>query len=474
MLRYILKRILIFIPTLLVISVLTFMLNAFAPGDPIEIFMTNSESASEGERGRKNMNKEYIRIRKDLNLDLPIFYASLSTQAYPDTLYRVVKKRDKENLNRLIGEYGNWQEIEAYFKKIKDLDKAAWSIPSNSDNKKVITKIRQFTDELTFKYDDSEILKIFKNLEEKITEDSLATAIMTDKIATTQKAYQTVKETKTPWKHYIPAIHFYGFNNQYHKWVSGFVQLDFGKSYQTRRPIKDMIGERIFWTILISFISIILSYLIAVPLGVFSALKKGTKADGAVTTGLFLLYSLPNFWVATLLIFFLAQPQWLDLFPPYGIGNVSSRMSGWEIFSERFYHLVLPVFCWTYPTLAFLSRQMRGGMLGVMRQDYIRTARAKGLSNNVVVWKHAFRNSLTPIITLFANVFPRLIAGSVVLEVIFTIPGMGKTIFDAIIFKDYPMIITVVMMAAILTMVGYLVADILYAVVDPRVKFSKK
>jgi len=130
--------------------------------------------------------------------------------------------------------------------------------------------------------------------------------------------------------------------------------------------------------------------------------------------------------------------------------------------------------CFTYGGLAFLYRQMRGAMINTLSQDYIRTARAKGLDEKDVLWKHAFKNSLLPIITLFANVFPLVISGAIIIENKFSIPGMGKTAIEAISARNYPMIYTIVMFSAILTMVGYLVADILYAVVDPRISYNKK
>jgi peptide/nickel transport system permease protein len=130
--------------------------------------------------------------------------------------------------------------------------------------------------------------------------------------------------------------------------------------------------------------------------------------------------------------------------------------------------------CFTYGGLAFLYRQMRGAMINTLSQDYIRTARAKGLDEKNVLWKHAFKNSLLPIITLFANVFPLVISGAIIIENKFSIPGMGKTAIEAISARNYPMIYTIVMFSAILTMVGYLVADILYAVVDPRISYNKK
>ena len=130
--------------------------------------------------------------------------------------------------------------------------------------------------------------------------------------------------------------------------------------------------------------------------------------------------------------------------------------------------------CYTYGGLAFLYRQMRGAMINTLSQDYIRTARAKGLDEKTVLWKHAFKNSLLPIITLFANVFPLVISGAIIIESKFSIPGMGKTAIEAISARNYPMIYTIVMFSAILTMIGYLVADILYAVVDPRISYNKK
>ena len=228
------------------------------------------------------------------------------------------------------------------------------------------------------------------------------------------------------------------------------------------------------WTVFLSIISIILTYVIAIPLCIKSAANKDSAGDKTVSTVLFMLYSLPVFWVATLLIMFLGGGDFLGWFPAYGVGDVSESDSILSVASTRFYHLVLPMVCYTYGGLAFLYRQMRGAMINTLSQDYIRTARAKGLDENKVLWKHAFKNSLLPIITLFANVFPLVISGAIIIESKFSIPGMGKTAIEAISARNYPMIYTIVMFSAILTMIGYLVADILYAVVDPRISYNKK
>ncbi len=256
-------------------------------------------------------------------------------------------------------------------------------------------------------------------------------------------------------------------------WVGQILTLDFGESYKDHRPVTDKILERVPVSLQLSIISIFLVYLLAIPIGVFSAVKQETMADRALTVFLFILYSLPNFWVAMMLITFLGGGDFLDLFPIYGLSSDGAEalpLLGRLL--DRAHHLVLPVACLTYGGLAYISRQMRGSMLEVIRQDYVRTARAKGLSEKVVVGKHAFRNSLIPIVTLLAVLFPALIGGSVIIEEIFSIPGMGKMSFEAILSRDYPVIMGVITVSSILTLIGILVADLVYTLVDPRIDFS--
>jgi peptide/nickel transport system permease protein len=224
--------------------------------------------------------------------------------------------------------------------------------------------------------------------------------------------------------------------------------------------------------VLLSGLSILISYLIAIPIGVYSAQHRNSRRDGIITTGLFFLYSLPNFWVATLLIVFLCQPDYLNIFPAYGLSDKSIAIDGFfTTFADQISHLFLPLFCLSFNSLAYLSRQMRSAILTNLKQDYIRTARAKGLTERTIIWKHALRNSLLPIITQLATVLPSLVAGSLFVEQIFTIPGMGNRFYDAIQFKDYPVIFAIVMLTSFLTVIGFLISDMLYAFADPRIRF---
>lgn len=269
---------------------------------------------------------------------------------------------------------------------------------------------------------------------------------------------------------------------QYGKFLKRLVTLDLGTTWQDGRLISDIIAEALPVTLMLTLISFFLAYLIAIPLGVFSAVKQRSLADQIVTVILFMLYSLPSFWVGIVLITFFSSGRYVDClwsetpgcFPLQGWHSFEgfAEMSFGEKVGDVAWHLVLPVATLTYNALAATSRYMRTGMLETIRQDYIRTARAKGLSERVVIFKHALRNSLIPIITLFGLTLPFLISGSVVVEMIFGINGMGNVTLSAIRRMDYPLVITNVAFVGVVTMFGILLSDILYAVVDPRIRYG--
>ena len=271
----------------------------------------------------------------------------------------------------------------------------------------------------------------------------------------------------------------YGFDQPIHirylNWLGGLLQLDLGHSFKDKRPVWDKIKERFPVSLQLSFISLLLAYLIAVPLGVFSAVRHQSLVEQGLTLFLFILYSLPNFWVGTLMLMLLSGGEFLDLFP---IGGLSSRgaedLSPGAWILDRSWHLVLPVICLTYGSLAYLSRYAKTGMLEVIRQDYMTTARAKGLPESKVILKHGLRNSLIPIITLAAMLVPAMIGGSVIVETIFNLPGMGQLGFEAILSRDYPVIMGLTTCAAVLTLIGLILSDVLYVLVDPRISFEKR
>ncbi len=471
MFKYTVKRILYFFPTLIAISFLAFGLSKCTPGDPANNCEDSSSLAA-----MNNCDIEYQRRAQLFGLTGPSFYFELTSKAYPDTLHKIIQKDKRENWETLISHYGNWEQISDYKNAIQATQLKLFEIP-DSIGKESIKKIKKELNFLPILSKDKVITSRINKILKTYNNTPTLKKYLSKEISGLENSYKNIKAEATPSQLYIPTIHWYGFGNQYHNWITNFIVGDFGTSYKTLRPVASEIKDAIFWTFLMMILSIFVAYLTAIPLGVFSAKNRGLRFDKITTLTLFMLYSLPSFWIATMLVVFFTTPEygsWTDLFPSIGLGDLPSDAPFWSRFWETASHLILPVLCISYNSLAFISRQMRGGMINVIQQDYIRTARAKGLDENQVIWKHAFRNSLFPIITLFANVFPAALAGSVVIEVIFNIPGMGKLTLASIFEQNYPVVFAILMLAAVMTMVGMLVADILYSVADPRVSFDKK
>ncbi len=469
MFRYILKRIFIFIPTLFAISLIAFWLGKIAPGDPVETCR-----GAGGESEFVMTSDAYEEIYEEMGLNKPMFYFALSTAAYPDTLHKIPGRYRQKSLSKLIDQYGNWDDIQVFKMKTELFSKAVSNTPEGLDQNNKIA-LRRASSRLLEEYKDVKINSHLKVIESTVFEskDSLTQLHFKELSRELIASYADVKNKSSRVKQFIPDFKWYGFDNQYHAWWTNFIKGDFGMSCLGGQSVIERIKTPIFWTLIINLIVIVLVYILAIPLGVFSAVKKDSFIDKTISLGLFMLYSLPTFWIGTMLLVFFTNPEYgMNWFEGAGLGDLPSSAPFWDRFWETARHLILPVFCLTYGSLAFMSRQMRGGLLEVLNQDYIRTAKAKGLNNNQVLWKHAFRNALFPMITIFAVVFPAAVTGSVVIEVIFNLPGMGREVVRAIESKDWPVLYTILMLVAILTMLGNLVADILFAWADPRVKFK--
>jgi peptide/nickel transport system permease protein len=259
---------------------------------------------------------------------------------------------------------------------------------------------------------------------------------------------------------------------QYWNWLTRLVRLDFGRSFAPDgRPVLDKIAERLPITLLLNFIELGIIVVLAIPIGVLSATRQYSLFDKITTVFVFIGFATPDFWLALLLmILFGVQLGWL---PISGLRSLNWEYLGfWTQWWDIVAHLVLPVLVATFGGLAGLSRYMRQSMLEVVRQDYVQTARAKGLTERVVIRKHALRNALLPIVTILALSLPGLIGGSVIVESIFAIPGMGQLMVQAVFARDYPVIMGNLVIVATLTLVANLVADISYGLVDPRIRLA--
>ena len=568
MIKKIFYRVFIFIPTILLISLLSFVISLNAPGDPVEKLAT-----AMGQDGASNQNQSSnlivkAKIRKSLGLDRPVFYFGLGTLSDCDTLYRIIDREEREALKVLNREVGDWDRVMAFqsivTKKIKELsffkkDSTLTEVQKDL-NAKIIFQLNMLKV--------SKTLADFKRRLEQLDTINSNFSFGIDFIEL-KESYLALEQNKNGWKVYIPSFNIYGLNNQYHIWLFGdlflekeireilidgtsvnkaihklilsnkadseievgnelfaiekefndgfLVQLvkvkikgvwkekygeellifknkdgalcyekdsgrkgafrgDFGKSFVDGQSISKKLWIKFKISFRFIIFSIFLAYLISVPIGIYSAYKKDSVFDRVSTVVLFVMYSLPSFFIGTVLLYTFANPdQWL-WFPESGLYDPAidlDSLSFWDSIVHQSPYHVLPLIVYTYSSFAFLSRMMRIGMVDVFGQDYIRTARAKGLSEKKVVLKHALRNSLIPLITVFANVFPAAVGGSVIIEVIFSIQGMGLEGYNAILNYDYPMIMAIFTISGALTVLGYLVADILYSVVDPRISIKK-
>jgi peptide/nickel transport system permease protein len=259
---------------------------------------------------------------------------------------------------------------------------------------------------------------------------------------------------------------------QYWNWLTRIVRLDFGRSFAPdARPVIDKIGDALVITLILNLIELLIIVSFAVPIGVLSATRQYSLFDKVTTVFVFVGFATPDFWLGLLLMMlFGVQLGWLPISQLHSANW--EYLSFWKRHVDLASHLVLPIAVATFGGLAGLSRYMRQSMLEVVRQDYIQVARAKGLAENVVVHKHALRNALLPIVTVLALSLPGLIGGSVIVEQIFAIPGMGRLMVQAVFARDYPVIMGNLVIVATLTLVANLVADIVYGLVDPRIRLA--
>jgi len=298
----------------------------------------------------------------------------------------------------------------------------------------------------------------------------------------------SLKEKKTStdiivpaWKKFIPHLSLHK-ENQFHRWMfgngknsNGIIRGDFGISWATNQEVSSMIFTRMKWSLLFTILSVILAYVISVPAALRAAASPGSFFDKSLSLLSTILFSLPVFWVASLLMLIFCNPDLFNILPSSGIGPVGGFGEHATLFDkilQSLPYLVLPTICYTYGSLAFLTRSIKTSVTEIMKEDYIRTAFAKGLDKNKIIRTHAFRNALLPMITIFSQVFPFAIGGSVILETIFTIPGMGFTIYQSINSHDYPVVIAVFMITGFITMISFLITDILYAFADPRISYT--
>lgn len=285
-----------------------------------------------------------------------------------------------------------------------------------------------------------------------------------DKAALTEEARELLKKQYNLDK---PILTRYGL------WLNDIVHLNFGESFTDHRPVIEKIKERIPVSLVFGLSSIMVALLLGIPLGVWAAYRSGKMSDHLITFANIAAYSVPTYVLGILLLTFFGGGEFLDWFPIYGIQSDDyDKLDFWSKMADRLSHFVLPCICYSLGSLAFISQQQRASLLEALSQDYIRTARAKGLSEPLVLLKHAFRNSLIPIVTLLGAMIPGILGGGVIIESLFSIPGLGLLSYESLLARDYPTIMANFTISSFLSLLGIFISDLLYVCVDPRIDFE--
>lgn len=477
---YVIRRLLIMIPTFFGISLVLFVILNVAPGRP-----GKQQSADLATSARGEQTQESYRIfREQFVLDKPVLFNARFALTTPEILEAVriaagvTKASSGERIRAQedLEDYGMYavphlvpilndpdsrvRDAAVYFLRLdamRPLVKPFDPDPSPElrETNRAIDRENSELRTLRYAFDapESEKLRVIEEW----------------------KRWYAKNAGRFQWN-FGDKVRIFFTDTRFARYWYNLLRLDFGVSLATREPVVQTLLSKLKYSVTLSVTSLVLAYVIAIPLGIFSAVKKNTRADRALTTWLFMLYSLPSFFVASLLLYLFSAGSSFESLRLFPTGGFQSRefdeLPVLGQIGDIALHLVLPLLCLTYGSLAALSRYMRTGLLDVIHADYVRTARAKGLSERTVIGKHALRNGLLPILTLLAGLLPAVLGGSVIIEYIFGIPGMGLWTIDAIYARDYNVIMAVELFSTVLVLLGLLLTDLSYALVDPRIRFE--
>ncbi len=480
---YILKRVLLMVPTFAAISLLVFIVLQFAPGTPGAEMVGAGGEASQSADLAGQKRESYRLFKEQFNLDKPVLFNNrfgLDTPTVTQTLDDILNRSETVSPGRRIeaqeeiedwGQYAipplmavlttsNDRHLRALASQrlainaqrpLKSLYKKSITPGERAENKEIAAENNQVRTWI-FRVEDNE------------EQEAEVVKAWSDWFAGANERWE--------WSAADKVGIFFG-DTRFARYWSNLIRLDFGISHVDKRPVLGKILKKLKYSITLAFTSVLLIYFLSVPLGIWSAVKQNTVPDRVVTVIIFILYSLPSFFTAVFLLNLLTRGTPFQAFPTSGFESLdTSGMTTLQYLKDVLWHVFLPIVCYVYGGLAALSRYARTGILDVIRSDYVRTARAKGLNEGMVIIKHAARNGMIPILTLLATLLPVLISGSVVIEVIFGIPGMGSYIFESIGVRDYNSVMGVLLISAALTLVGMLLSDISYALVDPRISFD--
>lgn len=456
MVRFICRRLLILVPSLWLITTLLFLLQKVALQQSSSFSFEPQSRSSYSPTDSQSEERAFRQYLRKTGQDEPLFYGGLRSLAEPDTLYRILSPRDQWFLKKMLNQYGDWPSVAAYYQALLAAEGALRNIPASPSR----TLLIQQTAAL-FKATDS--ADVTRRLKEWCQTSPLTNCQL-------RSLFSDVTRRAQPWRAFVPVWHWHGIHNQYHRWVTQLFRGSLGFSTRDDRPVTSLIGEALNSTVWLVLLGLGLASVLAVGLAVWLSYPSRRNWQRSVLALLYAIDTVPLFIVALVLLIGVSESGLMRFFPVTGLASAEADLSLFAYFSSYLYHLTLPVVCLVIGILPYLTSQVYQALQQVLPLEYIQTARAKGLSEIRVIAVHALRNALLPLITLITGFIPSLVAGVLVLEVIFAIPGMGTLLTDSVLARDFPVVLGIVFCLALAKMLALLIADILYFLADPRIR----
>ena len=472
---YILKKILLLIPAMFMLAVIVFFLSEMAPGDKVLAYL--DVKGASGFNQKDNISeKDYYEIAKFLHLDLPAFYFSVHPAVIPGDLYKIIEKNKRKLAKSLYLKSGSRVLVDRYFKDFEDIKQAFDMLSGSSENNDAFNELATILDKIKDAGDFRTLKEYISKLKSFLSgHSSFLDAGFTKRITKLIEDFEAIEHSGAGITAYLPVISWYGTANRFHIWFGNLLKFDLGISAVDGRSISDKIAGALRWTLLYMVVAYILTFGLAIILGLYGAYFYGGRITKFLDWMFAAFYSMPLFWLATLAVIFLASGELTDgyrIFPAPGIGEVRADMSWHEQIFTALPHLLLPSIVVAIHSGAYLSSLLKKNMLDEMKKRYYLAFLAKGLDKKKVIIRHILPNAIMPLITVFIVGFPASLAGSVVTEVIFNIPGMGRLFYDSVLSYDWYVVYAIVLLIGVATYVSYTAGDIVYALLNPKIRIA--
>lgn len=460
---YILKRLALGVPALLIITSIVFLLSKAMPGNSGTYLLEQDGGGIGSLADGVEREKTFRTYLQRTGQDKPLFYFSLSSRAEPDTLNKILHDNQRHFLKQLCFEYGDWQYVYGYYQALKQLQLGVEQLHRVSRLQPVVEQLFTAVSEAEIK----ERLYRFTLIAKENGTDLNAS------VRLVQRRFEQMRENRKPYSKLVPVFLWNGNDNQYHAWLEGLLKGNMGFSLKGYRPVSTVIGEAIGVTLIMSITALCIGWAAALVLGILVNLPTFRKIGRPIMAGLYVLDTVPLFLLSFLLLIIFSTASYQGAFLAFRVEDCAGGSGGLFGVGALMYQLVLPIACMSLAVLPYITAQVDRAIKEELKKEYIKTGYAKGLADIVILRRHVLHNAWVPLITLFTNQLPAIISGAVVVEVIFAIPGMGRLLVDTVSGRDYPVILGIVVIVATLKIVSNILADILYAIVDPRIKAEK-